>query len=62
MEKTRSRESQWRGQQLAETEERGVPVFEDMEEPTVDVAVWTTAREEALKKVTAESMADEGEL
>ena len=24
--------------------------------------MWTTAREEALRKVTAESMADEGEL
>ena len=33
-----------------------------MEEPTVEVVVWTTARDEALKKVTAESMADEGEL
>ena len=37
-------------------------MFEDMEEPTVEIAVWTTAREEALKNVTAESMTDEGEL
>ena len=37
-----------------------MPVFEDMEDPTVEIAVWTTAREEALKKVTAESMTDEG--
>ena len=50
------------GHQSAYTEERGVPVFEDMEEPTVEIAVWTTARDEALKKVTAESMADEDEL
>ena len=33
-----------------------------MEEPTVETAVWTNAREEALKKVTEEAMADEGEL
>ena len=33
------------GQQSVETEKRGVPVFEDMEEPTVEIAVWTTARE-----------------
>ena len=50
------------GRQSADTEERGVPVFEDMEEPTVEIAVWTTALDEALKKVTAESMTDEGEL
>ena len=50
------------GRQSAEKGERGAPVFKDMEEPTVEVVVWTTAREEALKKVTAESMADEGEL
>ena len=42
------------GHQSADTEERGVPVFEDMEEPTVEIAVWTTARDEALKNVTAE--------
>jgi len=28
----------------------------------VEIAVWTTAREEALKKVVEEAMADEGEL
>ena len=33
-----------------------------MEEPTVEIAVWTTAREEALKKVMEEAMADEREL
>ena len=42
------------GRPSADKEERGVPVFEDIEEPTVEIAVWTTAREEALKKVTAE--------
>ena len=40
------------GRQSAENEERGTPVFDDMEEPIVEIAVWTTAREEALKKVT----------
>ena len=39
-----------------------MPVFDDMEEPTVDIAVLTTAREEALTKVTEEKMTDEGEL
>ena len=38
------------------------PTFEDMEEPMVEIAVWTTAREEALKKVTEEARSDEGEL
>ena len=42
--------------------ERVVPAFDDMEEPKVEIAVWTTAREEALKKVSEEAMADEGEL
>ena len=37
--------------QTEEQPENVVPVFEDMEEPTVEIAVWTTAREEALKKV-----------
>ena len=50
------------GRQSAEKEERVTPVFDDMEEPTVEIAVWTTAREEALKKVTEDAMADEGEL
>ena len=50
------------GRQTEEKKERAGPVFDDMEEPTVEIAVWTTAREEALKKVTEEAMADEGEL
>ena len=50
------------GRQTGEKEERAGPVFDDMEEPTVEIAVWTTAREEALKKVTEEAVADEGEL
>ena len=33
-----------------------------MKEPTVEIAVWTTSREEALKKVTEDTMIDEGEL
>ena len=48
--------------QTEENDERAVPAFDDMEEPTVEIAVWTTAREEALKKVSEEAMADEGEL
>ena len=32
------------GRQSADKEERGVPVFEDMEEPTMEIAVWTFAR------------------
>ena len=39
-----------------------VPTFEDMEEPMVEIAVWTTAREEALKKVMEEVRSDEGDL
>ena len=46
----------------ANKQERGTPVFEDMEEPTVEIVVWTTAHEEALKKVTGDTMVDEGEL
>ena len=45
------------GRKSAEKEERVTPVFDDME-----IAVWTTAREEALKKVTEDAMTDEGEL
>ena len=48
--------------QTEDKEERAVPAFDDMEEPTVEIAVWTTALEEALKKVSEEAMADEGEL
>ena len=40
-------------------EERSAPTFEDMEEPTVEIAVWTTAREEALKKVMEDVRSDE---
>ena len=47
------------GRQSAENEKRVMPVFEDMEEPTVEIAVCTTAREEALKKVTEDTMTDE---
>ena len=50
------------GRQTEEREERALPVFDDMEEPTVEIAVWTTARKEALKNVTEEAMAEEGEL
>ena len=39
-----------------------VPTFEDMEEPTVEIAVWTTAREEALNKVMGGVRSDEGDL
>ena len=39
-----------------------LPTFEDMEEPMVEIAVWTTAREEALKKVMEEVRSDEGDL
>ena len=39
-----------------------MPMFDDTEEPTVEIAMWTTAREEALKKVTEDTMADEREL
>ena len=50
------------GRQTEEKEWQVVPVFDDMEEPTVEIAVWTTAREEALKKVVEEAMTDEGML
>ena len=33
-----------------------------MEEPTVEIVVWTTLQDEALKKVTDDTMVDEGEL
>ena len=39
-----------------------MPVFQDMEERTVEIAVCTTAREGALKKVTKDAVADEREL
>ena len=42
--------------------EQIVPTFEDMEEPMVEIAVGTIAREEALKKVMEEVRSDEGEL
>ena len=37
-------------------------MFDDMEEPIVEIAVWTAARDEALKKVTEDTMDDEDEL
>ena len=37
-------------------------MFDDMEEPTVEIAVWTTTREEALRKVAEKAPKDEGEL
>ena len=40
--------------------EHVTPVFEEMEEPTVEIVMWTTTREEALKKVTNETVVDEG--
>ena len=49
------------GRQVGE-EGQTVPTFEDMEEPMVEIAVWTTAREEALKKVMEEVRSDEGDL
>ena len=48
------------GRQSAVKEERGEPVCEDMEEPTVEIAVLTTAREEALKNITEYMMTDKG--
>ena len=50
------------GHQAEGTEWQTVPTFEDMEEPMVEIAVWTTAREEALKKVMEEARTDEGEV
>ena len=50
------------GPRSADKTERGTPVFEDMDEPTVEIVMWTTTREEALKKVTKESMVEEGEF
>ena len=49
------------GRQSAEKKERGTPVFDDTEEPTLEIAMRTTAREEALKKDTEDAMTDEGE-
>ena len=39
-----------------------MPTFDDMEEPTVEMVMWTTTMEKALKKVTKETMVDDGEL
>ena len=39
-----------------------MPVLDDMEEPTMEIAVLATALEEALKKVTEDAMTEEGEL
>ena len=63
-EKTTSRELPWIGVPRVvsiPSRERAVPAFDDMEEPTVEIAAWTTAREEALKKVSEEVMTDECE-
>ena len=51
-----------KGLRSADKVELGAPVFEDMEEPTVEIVVWTTLRDESLKEVTEETMIDEGEL
>ena len=48
--------------QSEESKAREVPVFDDMDEPTVEIAVWTTAREEALTKVSENVLEDGGEL
>ena len=37
------------GRRSADMEERGMPVFDDMEEPHVEIVVWTTERETAFK-------------
>ena len=50
------------GHQAEGTEWQTGPTFEDIEEPMVEIAVWTTAREEALKKVMEEARTDEGEV
>ena len=39
-----------------------MPAFHDMEEPKLEIVVWTTEREVALKKVTEEQAADKDEL
>ena len=39
------------GQQTEENEGHVVPMFDDMEEPTVEIAVWSTALEEALERL-----------
>ena len=44
-------ESEAASRQTEGMEKQERPVFDDMEEPTVEIAVWTTAREEAMKKV-----------
>ena len=48
--------------QSEESKAREVPVFDDMEEPTAEIAVLTTAREEGLKKVSEKVLEDGGEL
>ena len=48
--------------QSEESKSREVPLFDDMDEPTVEIAVWTTAREEALTKVSEKVLEDGGEL
>ena len=46
------------GQWSADKYELVMPAFDDMEEPRVEIVVWTTEREDALKNVTEELMAD----
>ena len=48
--------------QAERTEWQAVLTFEDMDEKMVEIDVWTTAREEALKKVMEEARTDEGEV
>ena len=50
------------GRRSADKEELGMPVFDGIEEPNVEIVVWTTEREEALKQITEDMMADEDEL
>ena len=50
------------GRRSAAEEERVTPAFDDIEEPEVEIVVWTTELEEALKKVTENMMADEDEV
>ena len=50
------------GRRSEDQEERGSPTFEDLKEPKAKIVVWTTDREDALKKVTEDMMLDEGEV
>ena len=50
------------GPRSADKVELGAPVFEDMDETTVEIVMWTTLRDAELQKVTESMMVDEGEL